>query len=118
MEERRKSRRGRTFLGAQIVFNNRRSSLDCLVRNLSGDGAKIAFADGVAIPSDFELTIHQTTETRRARSVWRNETEAGVLFLGAASEKFVSLEAARRIKKLETERDALSRRVAQLDEPA
>jgi hypothetical protein len=118
MEERRNSQRGRTFLGAQIVFNNRCSSVDCLVRNLSGDGAKLAFADGAAIPAEFEITIQRTAETRRARSVWRNETEAGILFLGSAAGKFVSLEAARRIKKLEVERDALTRRVVQLSEPA
>jgi hypothetical protein len=85
---------------------------------LSSDGAKLEFADGVAIPAEFEITIHRASESRRARSVWRNETKAGILFLRSADGKFVSLEAARRIKKLEVERDVLTRRVAQLSEPA
>lgn len=118
VEERRKTQRGRTYLGGRIVFNARASTIDCLVRNISSEGAKISFAEGVAIPGEFEVTIHRKAETRRARIVWRNETQAGIVFLRSASEKFVSLEAARRIRKLEAEREALTQRVAQLSEPA
>lgn len=116
MEDRRKNQRGPTYLAAQIVFNGRASTTDCLVRNLSSQGAKIAFGDGVAIPGEFEITIHRRAETRRVRIVWRNETQAGIHFLHSASKTFVSLEAARRIHKLEADKEALTQRVAQLSE--
>lgn len=118
MEDRRKSQRGQTYLGGQIVFNGRASTLDCLIRNFSSEGAKISFGDGVALPLEIEVTIHRRAETRRARIVWRNETQAGIQFIRSASENFVSLDAARQIRKLEAERDALTRRVAELSQPS
>lgn len=116
MQQRRKDHRGRTYLGAQIAFNNRCSTLDCLVTNLSAEGAMIAFAGTVAIPGEFDVSIPSKGESRRARVVWLEETRAGVRFL-PANGNVVSIEAAIRLRRLEAEREALARRVAQLTEP-
>jgi hypothetical protein len=118
MLDRRKLHRGRTYLGGRIAFNNRSSTFDCLVRNLSQDGARIVFSDAAILPGEFDFTIHRKGESRRARIVWRDETQAGILFLHANDEKIVSIETAQRIRKLEADRNALARRVAQLSEPA
>lgn len=118
MQERRKVHRGRTYLGSQIAFNNRCSTIDCLVRNLSQDGAKIVFSSPATIPSEFDLTIRQKGHSRRARIVWRQEMEAGVVFLPSNAASIVSIENARQIRRLEADREALARRVAQLSEPA
>lgn len=117
MEERRKVHRLRSYLAGQAVFNGRASTVDCLLRNISDDGAKIAFSDGVALPVEFEITIPRRGETKRSRVVWRTQKEAGLQFLPPLSATFLSLEAARQVRKLKEERDALSRRVAQLSEP-
>lgn len=101
MEDRRKGQRGPTYLAAQIAFNGRASTIDCLVKNLSSQGAKIAFGDGVAIPVEFDVTIRRRAETRRARIMWRNETQAGIHFL-------------RPVKETSAGRDDLARRVTQL----
>jgi hypothetical protein len=74
--------------------------------------------DTATVPSEFDVTIHRKGESRRARIVWRDETQAGILFLHADDEKFVSIETAQRISRLEAERRDLARRVAQLSEPA
>jgi hypothetical protein len=118
MEERRKARRLRTYLGGQVEFNPRCPSLECLVRNMSPNGARLIFPRPPAIPETFDLTIHQTGDSRRARIIWRTEKEAGVSFLENETGIVVSLEAARRIKALEAERDVLAKRVAQFsDQP-
>ena len=39
MPERRHSHRSRTFARAEIVFNNRASVIDCIVRDISAHGA-------------------------------------------------------------------------------
>ena len=117
MEERRKNFRGRTYLSGQIAFNNRCSTADCLVRNLTDEGAKIVFAAPATIPAEFDFTIHQKGDSRRTRIVWRREMEAGVAFLPTASNSVVSIEAARKIRGLEAERETLARRIAQLSEP-
>jgi hypothetical protein len=118
MEDRRKFHRDRTYIGASVVFNNRYSMLDCLVRNLSPDGAKIVFSSATPLPGEFDVMIRHKGDSRRARVTWRNETEAGILFLQSTRENVVSIEAAQRIRKLEAQRDALARRVAELNEPA
>ena len=118
MFERRKAQRGRTYLSGQIVFNRRFSTLDCLVKNLSQDGAKIVFSGVVAIPGEFDVLIPWKGESRRARVVWSDETQAGVAFLHANADNVVSIETAQRLNQLEAQRAALVRRVAELSEPA
>jgi hypothetical protein len=77
MQERRKIERQRTFLGALIVFNERTSSMECVVRNLSSEGARLSFDETQTIPERFELTIRRKKSTRCARIAWRGPTEAG-----------------------------------------
>jgi len=83
MNERRRTPRGRTYLGTQVAFNRRASTLDCLMRNLSDDGAKLVFSGPASIPGEFDLLIHREGHSRRARVVWRQESEAGVEFLSS-----------------------------------
>lgn len=118
VEERRKTIRARTYLGGRITFDKPSSIDDCLVRNLSQDGAKIVFSGSTMTPNEFDLTIPEKGGVRRARIVWRRAMEAGVTFLSSDTGSVVSRETARRIRRLEAERATLARRVAQLSEPA
>ena len=93
VRERRKSFRGRTYLSGQVAFNFRNSVADCLARNFTRDGAKIVFFASATIPSAFALVIPHKGDSRRARSVWRNELEAGVTFLSSDAGAVVSIEA-------------------------
>jgi hypothetical protein len=117
MEDRRKTFRGRTYLGGQVAFNGRRSTADCLVRNLTHEGAKIVFGAPATIPDEFDLIIPQKGDSRRTRIIWRREMDAGVVFLPSDARAVVPLGAARKIRQLEAERETLARRVAQLSEP-
>ena len=119
MQERRKSHRSRTYLGGRIAFNRRASTMDCLVRNLSSDGARVVFTNTLTVPDEFDLTITRKAESYRVRMVWRQPGEAGIVFLAPQAEAApIPLDIARRLKKCEAERDALKRRVAQLSAPA
>ena len=118
MLDRRTSVRARTYLGGQIAFNNRFSTMDCLVRNMSHDGAKIELASTVIVPGKFDITINQRGDSRRAQIVWRTQTEAGITFLAAEGASVISIQSARQIKHLERVRASLEMRVAQLCEPA
>jgi hypothetical protein len=116
MRERREYQRGRTYLGGRLAFNNQYCSVDCLVRNMSRNGAKLIFEGTVLLPGEFELTLPQKGESRRARVVWRHQDEAGITFVPAAEESVASIAMARRIKRLETDRAALQARIAELTE--
>ncbi len=59
MSEARRSERIRAFLGAKIIFNNRMSIVDCVVRNISATGAKLALAGSLPITGEFALQIPQ-----------------------------------------------------------
>lgn len=116
MQDRRTVHRDRTYLGAQVAYNNRCSTMDCLVRNVSANGAKIAFSEVALIPSEFDVLVPKKGESRRARIVWRAEKEIGVTFLQSAGNAVISIESARRIRQLEADRDALAKRLAQINE--
>jgi hypothetical protein len=73
--------RSRTLLGAQIVFNNRCSTIDCTVRDLSPTGAKVLVSPHVAIPDEFDLNIPQSQRKHRARIMWRDADSCGVRFI-------------------------------------
>ena|SRR3712207_2472785 len=116
MSERRRTIRNRSFLGGVIAFNKRRSTIDCLVRNFSGDGAKVVFTNTAVLPDAFDLEVQQKERTYRARMIWRRENEAGVAFVGSGAEAAapVPLEWARKLRDCETRNAALRRRVEQL----
>ncbi|HEV7874102.1 MAG TPA: PilZ domain-containing protein [Enterovirga sp.] len=117
MEERRKTVRQRSYLGGRIAFNNRSSTMDCTVRNMSAGGARVAFSDTVVLPQDVDLAIRQKGLNARARVVWRSATEMGVSFLAVSREaagEVIPLDLARRMRDLEAEKAALKQRVAAL----
>jgi hypothetical protein len=115
MIERRKSLRSRTYLGGTIAFNQRKSTMDCHVRNLSPAGAKVAFANAGSFPDQFDLSIARTERSFRARMVWRGVNEAGVSFLSEYEQAVpVPLEWAKRLRECETEKAALRRRIVRL----
>jgi len=80
MPEARRGQGARTRLGAQIIFNDRASVIDCVVTNISFSGAELVFADTREIPNDFELCIPSKCSSRRARLVWRYADGVGVAF--------------------------------------
>jgi hypothetical protein len=69
------------------------------------------------LPTEFELTILQRGHSRRAGVVWRQEHDWGVEFLAHAAGAITSIETARQIRRLQAEREALARRIAELSEP-
>ncbi|HLH11340.1 MAG TPA: PilZ domain-containing protein [Methylovirgula sp.] len=73
----------RSFLRAQIIFNNRMSTIDCVIKNISPNGAKIALADTVTVPKEFDLSIPQRGRSYHARLIWRDTEFIGVEFTDA-----------------------------------
>jgi PilZ domain len=83
MDERRRSPRQRRLNGAKIVFNNNASVIECVVRDVSPEGARLLVASPVGIPDFFELRIDRNGNGERHRSkvVWRSHDRIGVIFL-------------------------------------
>jgi hypothetical protein len=117
MNERRSRARQRSFLQGRIYFNNRRSSLDCLIRDFSDQGAKLTISDSVALPEIVELYIPHKDETYRAKVQWRTGFELGVAFNEQEDSPSIVPNApdlAGRVRRLEGEVATLQRKVSEL----
>ena len=80
-ERRKVLPRKRTLKKGRIVFNERRSTIDCTVRNLSAQGALLLVATLVGIPDSFDLTIDSDMARHRASVVWKRDGQLGVKFV-------------------------------------
>ncbi|WP_119304434.1 PilZ domain-containing protein [Dongia deserti] len=78
---RRDQMRRMVIKGAKIIFNNRKSVLDCRVRDLTADGARLDLSTQQLLPHEFELQV-AGDPTRRCGLRWARGTQAGVRFLG------------------------------------
>ena len=78
MQERRHKPRLRTLRAGKILFNNKRSVIDCMVRNVSRKGACLMVASVVGIPSGFDLL----SASRPCNMVWHASNKIGVEFSG------------------------------------
>jgi hypothetical protein len=115
MAERRVAPRQKSFLRGCIYFNNRRSVLDCLVRDLTEDGARIIFSHAVNVPDIVELYIPQKEQTLRAHVKWRRGDDVGLDFTnGEAAASLEDAELAKRVAQLEAEVSLLKKMVRQI----
>ena len=119
MAERRSSARQKSFLQGRIYFNNRRSSVDCLIRDVSETGARLKFSETIAVPEAIELYIPNREEIHRARVEWRTGNEMGVSFGEEVRSPSITPETAQgdlstRVQTLEAEVASLKRLVGEL----
>ncbi len=120
MQEQRSTERIRSFLRAQITYNNRMTTIDCIIKNYSASGARIALSDTLAVPTEFDVFIPAKQRSHHARLVWRDKESIGVSFNNAAqaAEKSAmsrdAAEGSARVSELEAQNAELRRRVQEL----
>ena len=78
MIERRALIRHKTFIKGRIYFNNRLSSMDCIVRDVTEKGARLQVSESVVLPDTFELYLPNKDEHFRAQAQWRKGDQLGV----------------------------------------
>lgn len=116
MQERRKEGRSPAYLGGQITTARKLTSIDCVVRNTSGAGARLVVANATMLPDTFELHIPRKNTAFRVRARWRRLEDVGVEVMGFdASDAPIPITLARRLKKLETENAEFKRRLSDTD---
>lgn len=116
-KDRRGAPRQKSFLQGRIYYNGRRSSADCLIRDITESGARLRFSGSVTVPEVFELYIPNKQETLRAHIKWHRGGDIGVEFETGPrqvdSPQLVPTAGAieERVSKLERELAALRRRI-------
>jgi len=89
----RKAPRRRVLKAGIIAFNNRHSTLQCTIRDLSEGGARLQIGGSIGAPDTFELLVELDGIEADCQVVSRTETEVRVKFLSP-----VRTVAARRIQ--------------------
>jgi hypothetical protein len=77
--ERRNQTRKRVFRAAQIAVTEKAPKLDCAVRDISEQGARLSVSTTFGLPQQFDVIIDG--RRMRGRSIWRTYTELGVTFI-------------------------------------
>lgn len=78
MSDKRATNRNPSFLGGTITYNNDLWSADCVVRNISDHGAKLAGRNLPVLPDRFDLSIPQKKTKYRVAVRWRARDQLGV----------------------------------------
>jgi hypothetical protein len=82
MSERRKAKRVRIAFDAAAVSAGAGRGIECSVRDFSGSGACLVFAQRqTALPSEFVLDIEPGSARRACRLVWQSAYRVGVQFV-------------------------------------
>jgi hypothetical protein len=79
--ERRAAQRHKVLKGATLHFNRGYGALECVVRNLSDNGARLAFGDIAAVPSRFDFRLSGAAAARPAVVRWRGVEDVGIEFV-------------------------------------
>ena len=80
MRERRKFKRERRFLRGCIYFNNSRDAVDCLIQDISYEGARIVLSDSADVPHEVQLYIPDKKRLVLAHVRWHHADKLGLAF--------------------------------------
>ena len=80
MQEHRRFHRTQVYKAAKLITSFQGLVSDCIVRDISVNGARLALRTTAFIPDTFDLTFDAARTRRSCRVVWRGTTECGVEF--------------------------------------
>jgi diguanylate cyclase (GGDEF)-like protein len=80
-EERRTQRRQRVLKPGKIIINGMNSVVDCTMRDVTREGARLRVHGHFFAPEQFDLLIVGSGAAKRVRLRWQNGKELGVQFL-------------------------------------
>ena len=78
--ERRKGERERSATNALARFHPEKGTTQCLARNVSARGARLAVSGSDNVPQRFQLKLDMDREWRDVTVRWRRGEEVGVSF--------------------------------------
>jgi hypothetical protein len=115
MLDRRRSVRDKVIFGAVASVNDRGSTVDCVVRNISEGGACVEFEETAKLPEEMRLTIARKGRSFFARMIWRQADRVGLAFRTmTASDAPESTDLDERLRRSEQKKRQLQRRINEL----
>lgn len=115
MLDRRQSPRDKVIYGGVAEIGERGASRDCVVRNISENGAHLEFSNDVRLPKQqILLTIARKGRSVLARIIWLRDNFVGVAFNSESSSELPGSDLAERLRQSEKKKRQLQRRIKQL----
>ena len=113
MQDRRGHVRDKVLLGAVAEIKEIGSTVDCVIRNLSDNGACVEFKTSVNLPDQMKLNITRKGRSYLAKLVWRQANRVGLAFRAMVTDSPESdLDA--RLRRSEKKKAQLQRRINEL----
>ena len=115
MLDRRQSPRDKVIYGGTAEIGEHGASRDCVVRNISENGAHLEFSNDVRLPKEqILLTIARKGRSVLARIIWWRDNFVGVAFNSESSSELPGSDLAERLRQSEKKKRQLQRRIKQL----
>jgi hypothetical protein len=115
MLDRRRSVRDKVIYGGAAATNDRGSTMDCVVRNISEGGACVELEETARVPEELRLTIARKGRSFLARMIWRQAGKVGLAFRTmTASGVPASADLDARLRRSEQKKRQLQRRINEL----
>jgi hypothetical protein len=113
MQDRRHSVRDKVLFGGVARINDTGSTMDCVVRNFSDDGACIEFDPSAKLPDEMDLTIARKGRSFLATLIWRQANRVGLAFRSMITDAPAD-DLGARLRRSEKKKRQLQRRINQL----
>jgi PilZ domain len=111
MLDRRQSARDKVIYGGVAEIGDNGATTECVVRNISDNGASIEFSNVIRLPKEqMSLTIARKGRSFLAKIIWWRDNFVGVAFAG--EQPLSDIE--ERLRKSEKKKRQLQRRINQL----
>jgi hypothetical protein len=115
MLDRRQSARDKVIYGGVAEIGEHGATRDCVVRNISENGARIEFSNVVRFPKEqISLTIARKGRSFLAKVIWWRDNFVGVAFGSEDPSKLPVSDLDERLRKSERKKRQLERRIKQL----
>jgi PilZ domain len=114
MLDRRQSVRDKVIFGGVAEINERGSTMDCVVRNISEGGACVEFDETAKLPDEMNLTIARKGRSFFAKMIWRQADKVGVAFRTMTASGVPASDLDERLRRSERKKRQLQRRIKEL----
>ena len=113
MQDRRHSVRDKVLFGGVATINDSGSTMDCVVRNFSDEGACVEFDPSARLPEQMRITIARKGRAFLGEMIWRQANRVGLAFRAMITDTPESdLDA--RLRRSEKKKRQLQRRIKEL----
>jgi PilZ domain len=115
MLDRRQSPRDKVIYGGIAEIGEHGTTEQCVVRNISEQGARVEFSNVVALPKkQMSLTIARKGRSFLAKVIWWRDNFVGVAFSSETPSELPASDIEERLRKSEQKKRQLQRRIKEL----